>query len=619
MLDKNKNAIAKAGKSYIYLLGILLTLNVGLAFAGVGDSKGAAGAEPPINMSLEKDDFFRSLNIPPSPKSLCEASIYSVVSECLAKPANRNSNIVKLYNSFITNGKGVLSKDTIVAQMAYIDENLKLIKDVPKVVAHLNTSDINTLMSIKVELIMDANNKLVNHAIIVPSSQLPILSAELINKVYSDTGLPHPENYEIQAIINVENSIRKIRASSSANALSVMTARQLADKISSTGTPLNYNFVEYAGYLQQNLTKFMVEDFNYFDSLNQLLGADLNNVISLRAYFKFKFLYSINSIPRSQDNITALKLVIDTLHDDILRVCFIGNAAVSRQQAVNKQKTEEIIQDVKSAYLSMINAQSALKQSTKDKLTERIESLRFIIGYPSVDELEKNLTDFTLSGNNLAADIMQINLNRFVNRMSRIDKLAYDTELTEVRRLDISAAYSVLKNIRVITIPAALLNEPFLDEEIEDSYAGMGFVITHEMGHALDDPNLWVDNVKIYKDEYTKLQEQYSAATAREAWADNIGLYATYEAYQSFLGKNVALKDQKNYVQDFYINFARVMAQELHVDAECKNIDYPPINDRVNKVLRNQDGFNDVFDLKLGNKMYLAPQERVRVFKPTEK
>jgi predicted metalloendopeptidase len=195
-----------------------------------------------------------------------------------------------------------------------------------------------------------------------------------------------------------------------------------------------------------------------------------------------------------------------------------------------------------------------------------------------------------------------------------------------------------------IVFPAAMLQPPFFDPNADDAvnYGAIGAVIGHEISHGFDDQGAQYDGDGNLRDWWTKrdhanfkaktqmLVKQYSAfspvkgykvngeLTLGENIADNSGLAIAYKAYKLSLGgKPAPVIDGFTGEQRFYQGWAQSWRTKMR-DAELIRLvttnPHAPDEIRANGSLRNQPGFYEAFGVKKGDKMYLAPKDRVIIW-----
>jgi putative endopeptidase len=196
-----------------------------------------------------------------------------------------------------------------------------------------------------------------------------------------------------------------------------------------------------------------------------------------------------------------------------------------------------------------------------------------------------------------------------------------------------------------IVFPAAILQPPFYDYKADEAvnYGGIGAVIGHEISHSFDDSgsrfdgdgnlnNWWTDeDLKKFKVVGGKLIKQYSDIIAIDSMhlngeftlGENIGdlggVQAAYEGLQIFLTKNGRPSDIDGYTpeQRFFLSWGTIWRTKMR-DEALKNLimtnTHAPGMYRAYMPLKNVDAFYKAFDVKEGDKMYLKPENRVRIW-----
>ncbi|UMR33334.1 hypothetical protein MJ904_13730 [Massilia sp. MB5] len=190
-----------------------------------------------------------------------------------------------------------------------------------------------------------------------------------------------------------------------------------------------------------------------------------------------------------------------------------------------------------------------------------------------------------------------------------------------------------------LNFPAAILQAPYFDQNASDAmnYGGIGAIIGHEISHSFDDQGAQFDAAGRLRDWWTKedgehfrqasaaLVAQYSAyeafpdlkldgqLTLSENLADLAGLAAAYDAYRvSLAGKPVTPDADRQ----FFLGYAQSW-RDKERDAALRNQiatdGHAPAKWRTYTV-RNLDPWYPAFDVQPGQKLYLAPQQRVRVW-----
>ncbi|MDX2192232.1 MAG: M13 family metallopeptidase [Gemmatimonadales bacterium] len=194
-----------------------------------------------------------------------------------------------------------------------------------------------------------------------------------------------------------------------------------------------------------------------------------------------------------------------------------------------------------------------------------------------------------------------------------------------------------------IVFPAAILQPTFFDPAADDAtnYGAIGGVIGHEISHGFDDQgsqydgdgnlrNWWTDDDrKAFEARTSKLVAQYDALEAAgqkvngkltlgENIGDLSGLTVAYRAWQRSLGGRAPeVIDGFTGPQRFFMGWAqgwRQVARDEAVRQQVLTDPHAPNQYRVNQVLRNMPEFAEAFGVKEGDRMWLAPAERVAIW-----
>jgi putative endopeptidase len=198
-------------------------------------------------------------------------------------------------------------------------------------------------------------------------------------------------------------------------------------------------------------------------------------------------------------------------------------------------------------------------------------------------------------------------------------------------------------NMQEIVFPAAILQPPFFDPNADDAinYGGIGAVIGHEISHHFDDQGAKYD-------ENGRLNEWWTEADRKAFEAAGKALIAQYDAYQIFpdanvkgaltLGENIGdlagltiahdayvhslngaqapVLDGFTADQRFYLGWAQVWRRnyrEANLRQRLITDPHSPSEQRA-AVVRNLDPWYPAFNVQPGQKLYLTPEQRVRMW-----
>ena len=308
-----------------------------------------------------------------------------------------------------------------------------------------------------------------------------------------------------------------------------------------------------------------------------------------------------------------------------------------------KAKAKEMIDNVMLGFEKRIAGLEWMSDVTKEKALEKLHKLTVKIAYP---DKWKDYSELQVKGLKGGGSYFEnaINVTKW-NYNKNMAKLGSEVDRTEwgMSPQTVNAYFNPVNN--EIVFPAAILQPPFYDYKADEAvnYGGIGAVIGHEISHSFDDSgsrfdgdgnlkNWWTedDSVK-FKEIGGKLIKQYSDIIAIDSMhlngeytlGENIGdlggVQAAYEGLQIFLAKNGRPADIDGYTaeQRFFFSWGTIWRTKMR-DEALKNLimtnTHSPGMYRAYMPLKNVDAFYTAFDVKEGDKMYLKPEDRVRIW-----
>jgi predicted metalloendopeptidase len=241
----------------------------------------------------------------------------------------------------------------------------------------------------------------------------------------------------------------------------------------------------------------------------------------------------------------------------------------------------------------------------------------------------------------LAGNMMRAQAAEFEFQLAKAGK-PIDREEWGMTPQTINAYYNPVRN--EVVFPAAILQPPFFDMAADDAvnYGAIGAVIGHEMGHGFDDQgrrfdgtgtlrDWWSDaDSRAYQQKTQRLVAQFSAyevlpglkvngeLTLGENIGDLTGLTIAYRAYHMALGgKPAPVLDGLTGDQRFFMGWAQVWRSKQREDALRQQVltdEHAPSKTRVNGPLGDVPEFVAAFGVKPGDRLYIAPDQRVKIW-----
>lgn len=305
----------------------------------------------------------------------------------------------------------------------------------------------------------------------------------------------------------------------------------------------------------------------------------------------------------------------------------------------SEAKMAELIGDLRAAYQERIGGNGWMDAATKKAALAKLAAFEPRVGHPDkyIDYGTLKVVRTDPLGNAMRAAAFDHALD-----LSRLDK-PVDRTLWEMTPQTVNAYYNPLAN--QITFPAAILQPPYFDPKADAAvnYGSIGAIIGHEMGHGFDDQgsqfgptgkfeNWWTPETRAaftkrtaalvaQYDQYEGVQgtKVKGALTLGENIGDLGGIEAAYTAYQKYQEKHgkAPVIDGLTGDQRFFLSFAQSWRSKMREDAlrnRLLNDPHSPPYFRVNGVVRNVDAWYNAFNVKPGDKLYLAPADRVKIW-----
>ena len=306
--------------------------------------------------------------------------------------------------------------------------------------------------------------------------------------------------------------------------------------------------------------------------------------------------------------------------------------------AERKARMEALVKNLLAAYRQSIDTLDWMSPATKKEAQAKLAKFNPKIGYPNK---WKDYASLSVKRDDLVGNVMrsrEVEYNRELNKLGK----PIDRDEWMMTPQTVNAYYN--PELNEIVFPAAILQPPFFDMNADDAvnYGAIGAVIGHEISHGFDDQgsqydgdgnmrNWWTEeDGKRFAEKTKVLVQQYASysplpgynvngeLTLGENIGDNSGLAIAHKAYKlSLKGKKAPVINGLSGDQRFYMGWGQVWRAKMREPAQINQVKtdpHSPAQFRANGTLKNQPGFYEAFGVKEGDKMYLAPKDRVIIW-----
>ncbi len=294
-----------------------------------------------------------------------------------------------------------------------------------------------------------------------------------------------------------------------------------------------------------------------------------------------------------------------------------------------KKDVVDMVKEIIETYKVRVRKNDILSDSTKDKAVLKLSTMEVKMGYP--DKVDPFYDTLTVDPNDsLYAAASELGKKRQANSFADLYKPTDHKKWIMPGHM-VNACYNPMSND--ITFPAAILQAPFysIKQSRSENLGGIGAVIGHEISHAFDNNGAKFDEHGTMKDWWEKEDfKKFKAKTkamikefdgielpfgkvngtlvVSENIADNGGMACTLEIMSHLEGANY---------EEYFKNWGRIWCQKAKPEYSAMLLAmdvHSPTVLRANMQPRNFEEWYTTFHVTSKDKMYLAPNKRVRIW-----
>ena len=329
----------------------------------------------------------------------------------------------------------------------------------------------------------------------------------------------------------------------------------------------------------------------------------------------------------------------------------VGEVYVARHfPPTHKSRMELLVANLIEAYRESITALDWMGDQTKIKALAKLDAFTPKIGYPT---RWRDYSTLVVDAGDLVGNVRRANAFEQDRELAKIGR-PVDREEWFMTPQTVNAYYN--PGMNEIVFPAAILQPPFFDPDVEDAvnYGGIGAVIGHEIGHGFDDQGSKYDGSGRLEDWWTEadraefeqrtraLIAQYDAFRPRQLAAEkhpdahvngaltigeNIGdlggLSIALKAYRIALSQGSGVTvgapvvDGLTGTQRVLLGWAQAWQAKGRDEEVLRRLatdPHSPNEFRCNGVVSNLDEFYTAYEVTTTDALYLDPKDRVRIW-----
>ena len=299
----------------------------------------------------------------------------------------------------------------------------------------------------------------------------------------------------------------------------------------------------------------------------------------------------------------------------------------------SKARVQQMVTNIVAAFSRRIDKLDWMAPATKAQAQEKLKTLYVGVGYP---ERWENYAGLRVVRGDALGNVQRAEQFHYRQELAKLGQVP-DRKAWAMPAQLVNAVNLPLQN--ALNFPAAILQPPFFDAKASDAanYGGIGATIGHEISHSFDDQGAQFDAQGKLRDWWTpadlahfqaasrQLVEQFAAykpfpdlavngqLTLSENLADLAGVAAAYDAFTlSQQGKPAQPDAQRAFFLGYGVSW-RSKAREAAARQQILTDGHAPAQYRAATV-RNLDAWYPAFDVQPGQQLYLAPEQRVRVW-----
>jgi len=406
------------------------------------------------------------------------------------------------------------------------------------------------------------------------------------------------------------------------------------DEAQAVFTNIDLNgYLADAGFDTSKCDRFSAIDRSQLDALNSMLTEQ--NLEALRAWEALNLIQEYNCFITPGSDLLLQYYSRDYREPEERAISEVIGKFYDQTDPlyVEKYYTDEMdtylrsmCDDIKGGYRELIDQADWLTKETREGLLKKLDNIVYVTGK---DLKRHDNAEFSAVKGSDYYELFR-NYRKLLTqkRTAQLGTMSARDEISMPMQM-FNACYS--PSLNNITITVAMMNAPFFDitADYYTNLGGLGITIAHEMGHAFDSNCIVFDCDGRYDPSWLSgsdieaLEERNG--TAVRYFEDNFTVFGVYHINgENTLGENyadlggmecvISLAKTKEQREKVFTNYAAVWCEkqlDTEVLDQLEMDEHSPAVIRVNAILCTLDEFYETYDVKEGDGMYIAPENRI--------
>ncbi|MDO4272596.1 MAG: M13 family metallopeptidase [Eubacteriales bacterium] len=297
----------------------------------------------------------------------------------------------------------------------------------------------------------------------------------------------------------------------------------------------------------------------------------------------------------------------------------------------SKEEIEKMTNLMIETFKKRIERLDWMEDDTKKEAIKKLDSLTVLIGYPDEWQLSKAEIRGKEEGGSFFENAAACEVDRWKQQLKELGQ-PVDNRKFALAAYTVNAAAN--RNTNTLLFPAGILQAPFYDknESFETNLGSIGSTIAHEITHMFDDGGAQFDSQGNLRDWWAEEDYKHFKKLCKNVEE----FYEGYEALpgikadgQETLSENIADMggiacgleilsgmedpDYDAFFRSYANQWLRVADYDTLLETAQSDM-HAPNNLRCNRVLSNFQEFYDTYDIKEGDGMYVAPEDRINIW-----